>query len=96
MHLLTRLFREDQAQDLIEYALIAGFVCFVAALGVAKVGHGLNGTYQAMSAKVTQARGDDRGDGFRVGQTDGPTESRCGDPNVARDSSGACTSGTFR
>jgi Flp pilus assembly pilin Flp len=45
-HLLTRLVREDEGQDLIEYALLAAFLSLVAAGGAVMVGTSLDTWYQ--------------------------------------------------
>ncbi len=38
--LLNRFTREDQGQDLIEYALLAGFISLVAVVAITNVGTG--------------------------------------------------------
>ena len=50
--LMTRFVREEDGQDLIEYALIATFVSLVAAAGATLLGTSLNGWYSAVSGKV--------------------------------------------
>jgi pilus assembly protein Flp/PilA len=51
-NIVTRFVREEQGQDLIEYALIATFVSLVAAAGATLLGTSLNGWYTAVSGKV--------------------------------------------
>jgi pilus assembly protein Flp/PilA len=51
-NLIARFVREEEGQDLIEYALIATFVSLVAAAGATALGNSLNGWYNAVSAKV--------------------------------------------
>jgi Flp pilus assembly pilin Flp len=50
--LFTRLLREEDGQDLIEYALIATFVSLVAAAGATLLGNSLDAWYTAVSGKV--------------------------------------------
>ena len=41
-NLLARLVREDEGQDLIEYAMLAAFVSLVAIVGATLLGSSLN------------------------------------------------------
>ena len=50
--LFTRFVREESGQDLIEYALLAGFVSLVAAAGATLVGTSLNNWYTALSGVI--------------------------------------------
>ena len=50
--LMVRLVREDQGQDLIEYALLASFLSIAAAVGATAAGTALNGWYNALSTRV--------------------------------------------
>ena len=51
--LFNRFVREEQGQDLIEYALLAGFLSIVAATGASLVGTELNDWYTALSTTIT-------------------------------------------
>jgi len=51
----ARLFRDEQGQDLIEYALLATFVSLVAIAGATALGTALNNWYQAVSGNVNTA-----------------------------------------
>jgi Flp pilus assembly pilin Flp len=51
-NLIARFVREEEGQDLIEYALIATFVSLVAAAGATALGLSLDGWYNAVSTKV--------------------------------------------
>jgi len=51
----ARLFRDDEGQDLIEYALLATFVALVAIAGAAMLGAALNNWYSSTSARVDVA-----------------------------------------
>jgi Flp pilus assembly pilin Flp len=51
-NLITRFVREEEGQDLIEYALIATFVSLVAAVGAQALGTALNGWYEKVGTKV--------------------------------------------
>lgn len=48
----TRFIREEQGQDLIEYALLAGFISLVAVAAITTVGTGINGVYNNINAQV--------------------------------------------
>ena len=50
--LMVRFTREDQGQDLIEYALLAGFISLVAVLAITNVGTGVKEVYEAIDTKV--------------------------------------------
>ena len=52
---LTRLYRTEDGVDLIEYALLAGFVVLVCVLAVINLGLGLN---TALDSADTQLRSD--------------------------------------
>lgn len=51
-NLLVRFVHEDEGQDLIEYALLGGFVSLVAATGAALVGTGLNTWYTGLGGTI--------------------------------------------
>jgi pilus assembly protein Flp/PilA len=50
--LFNRFVREDQGQDLIEYALLAGFISLVAVLAITNVGTGVNAVYNNIDGQV--------------------------------------------
>ncbi len=50
--LMVRFMREDQGQDLIEYALLAGFISLVAVLAITNVGTGVNAVYTNIDSQV--------------------------------------------
>lgn len=52
--LIVRFVREDQGQDLIEYALLASFLSVAAAAGATAAGAKLDAWYLALEAKVQQ------------------------------------------
>lgn len=51
-NLIARLVREEEGQDLIEYALIATFVSLVASVGATLLGTSLNNWYTSVSTSV--------------------------------------------
>ena len=55
--LLKRFVCEDQGQDLIEYALLAGFISLVAVAAITAVGAGVNGVYQNINTQVMSIPG---------------------------------------
>ena len=52
--LLKRFVREDEGQDLIEYALLAGFISLVAIAAITGVGTGLNSVYGNINTTVSK------------------------------------------
>lgn len=50
--LLKRFVREDEGQDLIEYALLGGFIALVAVAAITGVGKGLNSAYGNINTTV--------------------------------------------
>ena len=53
--LMVRFVREDQGQDLIEYALLAGFISLASVAAITIVGTQLNVLYTNVSTAVTNA-----------------------------------------
>ena len=49
---LRKLMRDDRGQDLIEYALLAGFISLVAVVAITNVGDGVNTVYGNIDAQV--------------------------------------------
>ena len=56
-NLVARLVRDEQGQDLIEYALLATFVSLVAILGATALGTALNNWYGQVAENVNGAAG---------------------------------------
>jgi pilus assembly protein Flp/PilA len=52
MHLLIRLIREDQGQDLIEYAFLAIFVALAVTVGLKAVATGLDSGFSNIGSQV--------------------------------------------
>jgi len=55
--LMKRFVREDEGQDLIEYALLAGFISLVAVAAIKSVGTGVNGVYNNINSQVAAIPG---------------------------------------
>ena len=53
--MFTRFIRDDQGQDLIEYALLGSFVAIVALVGATALGTNLNLWYQGVADWVSTA-----------------------------------------
>jgi pilus assembly protein Flp/PilA len=49
---LRELVRDDRGQDLIEYALLAGFISLVAILAITALGTGVNTVYGGLNTKL--------------------------------------------
>ncbi len=47
-----RLMTDDSGQDLIEYALLAGFISLVAVAAIISVGTGVNDVYDELAGQV--------------------------------------------
>jgi len=56
-NLFSRFVREDQGQDLIEYALLAGFISLVAVVAITNVGTGVNQVYGNINTQVKSIPG---------------------------------------
>jgi Flp pilus assembly pilin Flp len=50
--LMTRALAEEYGQDLIEYALLAGFISLVALVAISNVGTGVNGLWNDVDTKM--------------------------------------------
>jgi pilus assembly protein Flp/PilA len=55
--LFKRFVREEEGQDLIEYALLAGFISLVAVAAITSVGQGINGVYNNINSQVAAIPG---------------------------------------
>ena len=55
--LLCRLVHGDEGQDLIEYALLAGFISLVAVVAITNVGTGVNTVYGNVQEQVAAIPG---------------------------------------
>jgi pilus assembly protein Flp/PilA len=53
--LVMRLVREEDGQDLIEYALLAAFISLVALVGITLLGTNLNLMFTGVANKVANA-----------------------------------------
>lgn len=54
---LIRFIRDDDGQDLIEYALLAGFISLVAVVAITNVGTGVNAVYGNVESQVAAIPG---------------------------------------
>jgi pilus assembly protein Flp/PilA len=52
-NLIARFVREEEGQDLIEYALLATLIALVVGAGATALGTNLNTWYQSMATKVS-------------------------------------------
>ncbi len=55
MNLMKHFVRDEQGQDLIEYALLAGFISLAVVAAVTNVGTALDGLYDNIETKVKDA-----------------------------------------
>jgi pilus assembly protein Flp/PilA len=56
-NMLKRFVREEAGQDLIEYALLAGFISLVAVVAITNVGTGVNQVYGNIQTQVEKIPG---------------------------------------
>ena len=54
---LLRLAREDEGQDLIEYALLAAFIALTSVAMITDIGTGLNLVYTSVSTEIQSIGG---------------------------------------
>jgi pilus assembly protein Flp/PilA len=54
-NLIARFVRDEQGQDLIEYALLAGFISLAVVTAVTNVGTSLNTLYGTVQSQVDDA-----------------------------------------
>ena len=54
-NLIARFVRDEQGQDLIEYALLAGFISLAVVTAVTNVGTSLNTLYDNVQTQVDDA-----------------------------------------
>ena len=52
---LCRLTHEDEGQDLIEYALLAGFIALASVLMITNISTGVNAVFTATNTQVQSA-----------------------------------------
>ena len=55
--LFYRFIRDDEGQDLIEYALLAGFISLVCVAAIINVGTGVNAVYTTIEGQVAAIPG---------------------------------------
>ena len=53
--MFNRFVREDEGQDLIEYALLAGLISLVSMVGISALGTAINDKYAVIGPIVTSA-----------------------------------------
>jgi pilus assembly protein Flp/PilA len=53
--LATAILREEQGQDLIEYALVVALIAFAATVGMNTVASGINNAFSVISSKLAAA-----------------------------------------
>ncbi len=49
---IARLVRDERGQDLIEYALLAGFISLVAIIAITVLGTGINAVFLDLATRV--------------------------------------------
>jgi pilus assembly protein Flp/PilA len=53
LYVKVQIFREDNGQDLIEYALVAGLIALAATAGMNTVAGDINNAFTAIGTKIT-------------------------------------------
>jgi len=54
-NLIARFVREDEGQDLVEYALLIAFIALACIVGLRNLGTAINQTYNEISSTLTTA-----------------------------------------
>jgi Flp pilus assembly pilin Flp len=52
---INRFVREDEGQDLVEYALLIAFIALACIIGLQNLGGAINTTYNSISSSLTGA-----------------------------------------
>lgn len=52
-NLIARFVREDEGQDLVEYALLIAFIALACIVGLRNLGSAINETYNNISSTLT-------------------------------------------
>ena len=52
---ITRFVREDEGQDLVEYALLIAFIALACIVGLQNLGTAINNTYNSISSSLSGA-----------------------------------------
>jgi len=53
MKFITKLFRDEEGQDMVEYALLAAFISIVAILTIRNIGPLITAIYQRVETALT-------------------------------------------
>ena len=54
-NLLVRFVREEEGQDIIEYALLGAFISIVATVAITAIGTDVNAIYEGINGATTDA-----------------------------------------
>jgi pilus assembly protein Flp/PilA len=54
-NLIARFVREEEGQDLVEYALLIAFIALACIVGLQRLGTAINTTYQSISTSLSGA-----------------------------------------
>jgi len=55
LYIKAQIFREENGQDLIEYALVAALIAFAAVVGMNNVATNINVAFSKIGSKLTSA-----------------------------------------
>ena len=53
MTYLKHFLKDEEGQDMVEYALLLGFIALVAVVGATALGSAINGKFAALSTKIS-------------------------------------------
>lgn len=53
-NLIARFVREDEGQDLVEYALLIAFIALVCIAALGNLGEAINETYESISSSLRE------------------------------------------
>jgi pilus assembly protein Flp/PilA len=55
MYVWAKIWRDENGQDLIEYALVAALIAFAAVAGMQSVAQNINSAFSAIGSKIISA-----------------------------------------
>jgi len=55
LYVKLQIFRDENGQDLIEYALVVALICFAATVGMNTVATGINNAFSKVASKLASA-----------------------------------------
>jgi len=57
LSVMLQILKDENGQDLIEYALVVALIAFAATFGMSSLASGINNAFMSISSKLTNAIG---------------------------------------